>query len=125
MLCTTAAQSVSKNITCTSVRIRGAWAFNIGEAQFLNGGGTQSNSNARPLPSIQLSRDSGDHFFDFDSFHAPKINRAFPQETRTAFDLVANDVMAQAQRTSEPRFGRSEHRNDGHPDQRREMHGSG
>src|SRR5205823_11947690 len=29
MLWTTAAQSVSKNITCTSVRIRGAFSFNI------------------------------------------------------------------------------------------------
>src|SRR3977135_1741613 len=36
MLWTTAAQSVSKNITCTSVRIRGAFLFNIGKAAFPN-----------------------------------------------------------------------------------------
>src|SRR3954469_13747373 len=34
MLWTTAAQSVSKNITCTSVRIRGAFEFNIGQSPF-------------------------------------------------------------------------------------------
>src|SRR6266480_838870 len=32
MLWTTAAQSVSKNITCTSVRIRGAFSFNIAKS---------------------------------------------------------------------------------------------
>src|SRR2546423_9202636 len=32
MLWTTAAQSVSKNMTCTSVRIRGAFSFNIAKS---------------------------------------------------------------------------------------------
>src|ERR1700704_3494103 len=36
MLWTTAAQSVSKNISCPSVRIRGAFLFSIGKAAFPN-----------------------------------------------------------------------------------------
>src|SRR6476619_2117269 len=111
MLWTTAAKSVSKNITCTSVQIRGAWAFNIGEAQFPNGGGTQRNSAARCLSAIQLSCDRRNNFVDADSLHATKINRAFAKKAGTAFDLMPKNVMARSQRSGKARFRRTKHRN--------------
>src|SRR6478752_6499060 len=125
MLWTTAAQSVSKNITCTSVRIRGAWVFNIGEAQFPNGGGTQRNSAARRLLVVQLRRDRCDNFSHADRFHTPKIDWAFPQKAGTAFDLMANDAMARSQWSGKAGLRRAEHSHHGNSDKAGEVHGSG
>src|SRR3954452_11384332 len=112
MLWTTAAQSVSKNMTWTSVRIRGEFGFNIGQSPFpmrelkqvvagigdlgllphrRHRSGLQHRlrrcfASTRPLcRPLKLHRDSVDNFLYPDSVHAAEIDRAFAEKARTAF----------------------------------------
>src|SRR5438105_4600465 len=123
MLWTTAAQSVSKNITCTSVRIRGAFSFSIGSPSVFRLG--RAAGRPRSLPLIELRRNSADNFFDIDGIHAAEIDRAFPEKTGTALDLMADDIVSATERTGEARFGGTENRDHGNADERGEMHRAG
>jgi hypothetical protein len=64
----------------------------------------------------------GNNFSAGDRMHAAEIERAFPQKTRAALDMMPKNAMALAQRTGSPRFGRPENRDRGNPQQCREMH---
>src|SRR5947208_947722 len=90
MLDTTPPQSVSKNITCTSVRIDGRSKVIIWRL-------------SRTL--LQDRQHSIGHFPRRYSFHTPKINRAFAQETRTAFHVMPDDDMPVPERAGEARLG--------------------
>src|SRR2546423_5233338 len=137
MLWTTAAQSVSKNITCTSVRTRGALSFNIRKhpssedgvwkienGELILGRGWIALSPGS-LPAVELRGNSGHDFFDADCLHAAKIDGAFAEETGTAFDLMPKDAVTRSQRPGQPRLGRAEDRDNGNADERGEVHRAG
>src|SRR3977135_2387580 len=137
MLWTTAAQSVSKNITCTSVRMRGAFSFNIRKHPSSEDGGWKIENGglilergwiamrAGSFPPVKLRGNSGGDFFHVDGFHAAEIDGALAQETGTAFDLMPKNVVPTSQGSGQPRFSRAKDRDDGNADERGEVHRAG
>src|SRR5438128_965366 len=131
---TTPPESVSKNITWTSVWMRGTLEFTTAETTTKttkHTKGTEVNSNyLRALRVLRVDRitssqdrhHSRDHFLDTDRFHAAKINRAFAQETGTAFHLVTQHAMTLSERSGRARPGRAENRNHRNSEQSRHMH---
>src|SRR5216117_2330788 len=89
MLDTTPPQSVSKNITCTSVRIRGAAivSFEVSDLTFL----------------AQNRQHCISHFLRPDGLHAAEIDWTFAEETGAAFDMVSQDNVAISERTGQAR----------------------
>src|SRR6516165_4168611 len=61
--------------------------------------------------SCQHLFNSGDHLSARDRVHATKIERAFPQETGTAFDVMPKNPMPLTQWPRALRFSRTENRN--------------
>src|ERR1700682_3306225 len=99
MLCTTPPQSVSKNMTRTSVRMRGALAESMGSNHSVSL--PEINAN-RPMQQcgrglsapINLSQDRQrgfDYFLHTHLFHAAEIDRAFAQEAGTALNLMSQN----------------------------------
>src|SRR5207247_7119314 len=76
------------------------------------------------LPGNHLLN-SGNDLRTRDRVHAAEIERTFAQKTRAALDMMPKNAMALAERTGAQRFGRSENRHRGNPQQGREMHGPG
>src|SRR4051812_31153901 len=110
MLCTTAAQSVSKNITCTSVRMRGVLSFGMRKSQ---AGRIPSAMQLSPRLCVarraalqgQLRENCCRHFLRSDRFHAAEVDRTLAQEAGTAFDMVTNDGVPGSDRARQARFG--------------------
>src|SRR3982751_3908180 len=103
MLCTTAAQSVSKNITCTSVRMRGVSALITARAS--RGKGREGKLACPKF--FQLRQHCGGDFLRRHRFHAAKIDRALAQKTGAAFHVMTDDDMIAAERAGEPMLGRA------------------
>src|SRR6266571_7596898 len=111
--------------------MRGTLEFTTAETTTKTTKGTEVNSNyLRALRVLRVDRitysqdrhHSRDHFLDTDRFHAAKINRAFAQETGTAFHLVTQHDMTISERSRQARLGRAENRNHRNSEQSRDMH---
>src|SRR6266513_931153 len=130
MLCTTPPQSVSKNITCSSMRIRGAGSLTFPQSfrkRFeINGkrncsGGCASHRSfgsggwhnrlyicGASAPCLQERHYRLSYFFDRHGFHTSKIDWALAQKTGAALHLMAQDNVTVSERSGQPRFGGSE-----------------
>src|SRR6266699_3854738 len=111
MLDTTPPQSVSKNITCTSVRIRGAAivSFEVSDLTFL----------------AQNRHHGTRHFLRPDGLHAAEIDWAFAEETGAGFDMLSQDNVAISERTGQARLSRAKNSDHGHAEQGAKMHRAG
>ena len=76
------------------------------------------------IVTINLRHNGGYYFVDRDRFHAAEINRAFPQETWTAFDVVPQNGVIVAKRARQTRFSGPENGNRRNAQQSRQMHGA-
>ena len=65
-------------------------------------------------PVAGARKNSADHFINGHSLHTAKIDRAFAQEARAAFDLMAEHAVTRTERASKAWFGRTKDRDDGH-----------
>ena len=126
MLWTTPPQSVSKNITCTSVRtLGGALAmvilandsrsrvrkqrypdeeWNVGISELVAENRYYSNTLLLHLTRDHLLN-ARDNFSARHCTHATEVERAFPQKTRTAFDMVPKNPVTRTKWRGALRFG--------------------
>jgi hypothetical protein len=74
---------------------------------------------------VQSSANRGDDFVGTHGVHATKVDGAFAQEARTAFNVMTNHSVRPAERPGQPMFRRTKNRNDRYAEQRREVHRAG